>query len=72
MIRQTKTIQISTYLLADQINSPNFLSPNARKESIRQIFPRQTFPLYDMYFRLLVLLHTAALFQRATIHSSGN
>jgi len=35
MIRQTKTIQISTYnynLLGESIHSPNFFSPNAQNE----------------------------------------
>jgi len=35
LIRQTKTIQISTYnnnLLAESIHSPNFFPPNARNK----------------------------------------
>jgi len=35
LIRQTKTIQISTYnynLLGESIHSPNFFSPNAQNE----------------------------------------
>jgi len=35
LIRQTKTIQISTYnynLLAESTHSPNFFSPNAQNE----------------------------------------
>jgi len=46
MIRQTKTIQISTYnhnLLAEAIHSPNFFSPNVQNKLIRQ-----TFLLYGM------------------------
>ena len=40
VIRQTKTIQISTYnTIGWSIYSPNFLSPKARKELLRQTFP---------------------------------
>ena len=47
VIRQTKTIQISTYnkwSIGWSITSPNFLLPNAQTESIRQTSPHQTPP----------------------------
>ena len=47
MIRQTKTIQISSYnykLMALSIHSPNFSLPNSQKEQIHQSFTPPNFP----------------------------
>ena len=38
-LKPSKLVRTINNLLADLFNSPNFLSPNVRKESIRQTFP---------------------------------
>jgi len=53
LIRQTKTIQISTYnynFLAESIHLPNF-SPNAENKYINSLnfLFAKTFPLYSIY-----------------------
>jgi len=48
-IRQTKTIQISTYnynLLAESIHSPNFFCQMLKTSEFAKPYSRQTFPLY--------------------------
>jgi len=49
MIRQTKTIQISTYnynLLAEYIHSPNFFCQMRETSEFTKLYIHQTFPLY--------------------------
>jgi len=48
VIRQTKTIQISTYnynLLAESIHSPNFFCQMLKTGKFTKLFHCQTFPL---------------------------
>jgi len=55
VIRQTKTIQISTYnynLLAESIHSPNFFCQMLKMSKFTKLFHRQTFPLYSRLFWL--------------------
>jgi len=50
MIRQTKTIQISTYnynLLAESIHSPNFFCQILEMSKFAKLYLCQTFPLYS-------------------------
>jgi len=51
MIRQTKTIQISTYnynLLAESIHSANFFCQMFKMSKFTKFLPCQTFPLYGI------------------------
>jgi len=53
LIRQTKTIQISTYnnnLLAESIHSPNFFCQMLETGKFAKLYSHQTFPLYGTYF----------------------
>jgi len=51
VIRQTKTIQISTYnynILAEFIHSPNFFRQMLETSKFAKLSPHQTFPLYGI------------------------
>jgi len=51
VIRQTKTIQISTYdynLLAESIHFPNFFCQMLKTSKFTKLYPHQTFPLYSI------------------------
>jgi len=51
MIRQTKTIRISTYnynLLAESIHLPNFFCQILKTSKFAKPFTHQTFPLYGI------------------------
>jgi len=51
LIRQTRTIQISTYsynLLAEAIHSPNFFGQMLKTSKFTKLSSHQTFPLYGI------------------------
>jgi len=59
MIRQPKTIQISTYnynLLAESIHSPNFFCQMLKTSKFVKLSPHQTFPLYSNFVVVIIYM----------------
>ena len=48
MIRQTKTIQISIYNLANVLIRQTFFHQTLKKSQFAKLYPHQSFPLYGI------------------------